>query len=88
MVLNCFRHGAEEVGAGTSSESHSNIPVFRGTAYRLGDSEDSSTVVPGFSTNSQPKQVTHQSNRYYVRRNVHLNIGGGEIKNNLRKPKP
>ncbi|KAK2141272.1 hypothetical protein LSH36_1130g00002 [Paralvinella palmiformis] len=51
------QHGAEEVGAGTSSESHSNIPVFRGTAYRLGDSEDSSTVVPGFSTNSQPKQV-------------------------------
>ena len=52
-----FRHGAEEVAAGSSSE-RKPAAMFRGTGYRLGDEEGGqSHMVMGAPVNQGPKQV-------------------------------
>lgn len=49
------RHGAEELEK--LNEAHSDRPVFHGTGYRLGETEDASETIAGPSVRRNVPQV-------------------------------
>ena len=56
-VFVTFRHGAEEVPSSSSAARPSKPQNFRGTGYKLGETEDSSETVSGLPLQTTPKQV-------------------------------
>ena len=51
------RHGAEVVDRSEKGQKLKARPAFKGTGYRLGETEESSDVIAGAPVSEAPKQV-------------------------------